>query len=138
MLSDATFFNAPITFSVELVRLGMGLLVLFGLAAITHERGHIAVDIVESLAPEKVLAMFRALAAVCGAVFISLIAWRLWDRSTTFYGDGRATDVLFLPVWPVVLLMALAAAVAALIAITQIAAPNSQDERAHSPRETEL
>jgi TRAP-type C4-dicarboxylate transport system permease small subunit len=44
------FFNAPITFAVELIQLGVGLLVLFGLALTTLERGHIAVDILETVA----------------------------------------------------------------------------------------
>jgi hypothetical protein len=39
-------------------------------------------------------------------------------------GDGLATDVLFLPVWPVVILMAVAASVAALIALAQMLRPN--------------
>ena len=52
------FFNAPITFAVELIQLGMGLLVLFGLAITTLQRGHIAVDVIESLVPEGVAGLF--------------------------------------------------------------------------------
>lgn len=118
------FFNAPVTFAVELIQLGMGLLVLFGLAITTLERGHIAVDLVETLVPGPVRRLFAFFAAVCGAAFISLMAWRLWDRGMNFYGDGLATDVLFLPVWPVVLLMAFAAAVAAIVAIAQLFLPS--------------
>lgn len=119
------FFNAPVTFAVELIQLGMGLLVLFGLAITTLERGHIAVDIVDSLVPAMVQRLFAAIAALCGVGFISLIAWRLWDRGLNFFGDGLATDVLFLPVWPVVLLMACAASVAALVALVQVIRPNT-------------
>ena len=114
------FFNAPVTFAVELIQLGMGLLVLFGLALTTFERSHIAVDIAESVAPASVQRILASLAAICGAVFISIIAWRLWDRGVKFLGDGLATDVLFLPVWPSVILMAIAGAIAAVVAIAQI------------------
>lgn len=118
------FFNAPITFAVELIQLGMGLLVLFGLAITTLERGHIAVDIIDTLVPRMVQRLLGAIASFGGALFISLIAWRLWDRGFNFLGDGLATDVLFLPVWPVVMLMALAASIAALVALMQVIAPH--------------
>ncbi len=118
------FFNSPVTFAVEIIQLGMGLLVLFGLAITTLERGHIAVDIVESMVPQTIRKFFALIAALSGAVFISLIAWRLWDRGIQFFSDGLATDVLFLPVWPVVLLMAFAAGVAAIVAIGQLFIPS--------------
>lgn len=118
------FFNAPMTFAVEVIQLGMGLLVLFGLAITTLERGHIAVDIVDTMVPAVVRRVFASIAALSGVVFISLIAWRLWDRGINFYGDGLATDILFLPVWPVVLLMALAASLAACVALVQVIVPS--------------
>lgn len=118
------FFNAPITFAVELIQLGMGLLVLFGLAITTLNRGHIAVDVIESLVPPVVAKLLAAIAALCGLAFIALIAWRLWDRAFKFMDDGLATDVLFLPVWPVVMLMAFAASVAAFVALAQVIKPS--------------
>ncbi len=117
------FFNAPITFAVELIQLGMGLLVLFGLATTTLQRGHIAVDIIENLVPESIAKLFAAIAALCGLTFIGLLAWRLWDRSFKFMDDGLATDVLFLPVWPVVVLMSVAASLAAIVAFLQVLKP---------------
>lgn len=118
------FFNAPMTFGVELIQLGMGLLVLFGLAITTLQRGHIAVDILENLAPASLTKLFAALAALCGLAFVGLIAWRLWDRAFKFMSDGLATDILFLPVWPVVMLMAFAASVAAVVALVQVLNPS--------------
>ena len=117
------FFNAPMTFAVELIQLGVGLLVLFGLAITTLQRGHIAVDVIDGLVPSTVSKLLSVLAALCGVGFIGLIAWRLWDRALKFMDDGLATDVLFLPVWPVVLLMAGAATVAAVVALVQVIRP---------------
>ena len=117
------FFNSPVTFAVELIQLGMGLLVLFGLAVTTFERGHIAVDVIESLLPDFFRKILASIAAICGAGFISIISWRLWDRGMKFLDDGLATDILFLPVWPWVLLMAIAAAVAAVVAVFQVFTP---------------
>lgn len=117
------FFNAPLTFAVELIQLGVGLIVLFGLAATTLERGHIAVDLIEGVISRGAHIIVAAIAGLCGAVFMALMAWRLWDRGVTFRGDGLATDILFLPVWPVVLLMSVAAALAAVVALVQIVKP---------------
>lgn len=131
------FFNSPVTFAVELIQLGMGLLVLFGLAITTLERGHIAVDILESVVPKFVGDLFALVAAICGVIFITLIAWRLLDRGINFLGDGLATDVLFLPVWPVVLLMAFAASIAAIIALGQLFLPGLKEIRPASILDTE-
>lgn len=118
------FFNAPITFAVELIQLGIGLLVLSGLAITTLQRGHIAVDVIETFVPETIARIFSTIAAFCGLLFIGLIAWRLWDRAFKFMDDGLATDVLFLPVWPVVMLMAFGASVAGFVALVQVITPN--------------
>lgn len=118
------FFNAPITFAVELIQLGMGLLVLFGLAITTLERGHIAVDIADGIVSSTIARLFAGVAALCGLAFIGLIAWRLWDRAFKFMDDGLATDVLFLPVWPVVILMAFAASAATIVALVQVFIPS--------------
>ncbi|MDF1777073.1 MAG: TRAP transporter small permease [Rhizobiaceae bacterium] len=122
------FFNSPLTFGVELVQLAMGLLVLFGMAITTLERRHIAVDLVEGLLPMGGKKLLAGVAALFCSVFIGLIAWRLWDRGINFLDDGLATDILFLPVWPVVLLMAFAAAVATLVALKQIFRPSIERE----------
>ena len=129
------FFNAPVTFAVELIQLGVGLVVLLGLAVTTLERGHIAVDLLDRVVPPVVQAFLTRFAALCGTVFIALIGWRLWDRAMNFRADGLATDILFLPVWPVVALMALAAWVAAIVALTQIIRPGAARSETDHMRE---
>ncbi|QKV20180.1 TRAP transporter small permease [Oricola thermophila] len=119
-------FDAPLTFAVELVHLGMGLLVLFALPLTTIERGHVAVDIADSLLPRSGRRILALIAGICGFLFLSIVAWRLWDRAVNFLGDGLATDILFLPVWPVAFLMAFAAGAAALVAFAQIFAPDAE------------
>lgn len=114
------FFSAPLTFAVELIQLGVGITVLCGLAVTTLDKGHIAVDLAEQIVPRVVVRLLSAIAAVCGFVFIALVAWQLWNRAVDFRGQGLATDILFLPVWPVVMVMSVAAGLAALVALVQI------------------
>lgn len=116
-------FNAPLVFAVEVIELGMGVVVCFGLAATTLAKGHISVDLVSSVSPPAIRSLLARLAAVCGAAFFSLVAWRLWDRTGSFYDDGLATQVLYLPIWPVVALMTVAAAVSAVVAIWLVLSP---------------
>lgn len=125
------FFSSPLTFAVELISLCMGLLVFFGLAMTTLNRGHIAVDLVSSASPaylKKILARF---AAIAGSIFIGLMAWRLWDRAMNFRSDGLQTDILALPVYPVVLIMSVTAAFTMLIAIHQIFFSTGEAPTAH-------
>jgi TRAP-type C4-dicarboxylate transport system permease small subunit len=109
-------FNAPLVFAVEVIELGMGLVIGFGLAATTLSGGHISVDLVSAAAPKAVRALLMRLSALVGLIFFGLVAWRLWDRATNFLSDGLETQVLGLPVWPVVMVMAAATLVAALVA----------------------
>ena len=117
------FFDAPLTFAVEIIQLGVGVIVLFGLAATTLERGHIAVDLIEGILPRVVKLGLASLAALAGAGFMALMAWRLWAQTWNFFGKNLSTDVLFLPVWPVVLAMAIGAALAAVISLAQALLP---------------
>lgn len=120
------FFSAPLTFAVEIVELGMGLIVLFGLAITTLNRGHIAVDLLSGALPPFGNQALKLLASFCGLLFISLMAWRLFDRALNFMNDGLATQILYLPVFPIVFLMSVAALVAAMIAFVQTIFPNNK------------
>jgi len=118
-------FDAPLTFAVELIELSMGLLVSLGLAITTLNRGHIAVDLLSNAVGSTGRQLLARLSAIVGAIVFGLMAWRLWDRAANFKDDGLATQVLFLPVYPVVMVMSVAALVAALVAAWLVFAPNS-------------
>lgn len=122
------FFDVPLKFAVEIIQLGMGLLVFFGLAITTLRGGHIAVDLLAGLLPPLARKVLTRVAALSAVLFIALMAWRLWDRALNFMSDGLVTDVLGLPVYPTVLIMALAAGFATLIAIIHLFAPPAQEE----------
>ena len=109
-------FDAPLTFAVELIELSMGLLVSLGLAITTLNRGHIAVDLLSNAVGSSGKQLLARLSALVGAIVFGLMAWRLWDRASNFKDDGLATQVLFMPVYPVVMVMSVASFVAALVA----------------------
>ena len=121
-------FNSALPFAVELTELGMGLLIFLGLALTTLERGHISVDLISTSVPEIGRTLMAFLAAILGTVFFALVAWQLFVRASSFMRDGLATQVLFLPVYPVAFIMALCAVFVTLICIYQIVRPGRGGE----------
>lgn len=119
------FFNAPLTFSVELVELGVGLMLMFGLAITTLRGGHISVDLLSGPAGSVRRRVLDAVANLAALIFIALMTWRLFDRAQSFRSDGLGTQILFLPVHPVVYLMAAGAAVAVVVALYRLLRPAS-------------
>ncbi len=117
------FFGAALPFTVEVVQVGMGLVVFFGLALTTLDNGHITVDVISSALPPSIGRVLGAIAAVCSIAFFSLMAWQLWERTLSFKRDGLTTEILLMPVYPVAFIMAVAAAFAALVCIYLIFQP---------------
>ena len=109
-------FSAPLTFAVETIELLMGLAITFGLAITTYRRGHVRVDLVTHVAPPKLKVFLDFLADLASIVVFALIAWKLFDKAGQTLRDGLYTQILSLPVYPVVYLMSAGAAVALLAA----------------------
>ena len=120
------FFDAPLVYTVEMVELGMGLMIFFGLGLTTLNRGHIAVDLIAGVVPRVTRAWLAGFSALIAVIFFGLITWRLWDRATNFWSDGLATQILFLPVAPVVFVMAIASGITTLFAIWLLLHPNTK------------
>lgn len=122
------FFNSALPFAVELIQLGMGLLVFLGLAMTTLEKGHISVDLISGAAGPSFNKILSILGAILGSVFFGLVSWQLFVRAASFKSDGLATQVLFLPVYPVAFVMAFAAVFVTLICLYQIFQPGGDGE----------
>ena len=120
------FFDAPLVYTVEIVELGMGLMIFFGLGLTTLNRGHIAVDLIAGLVPRVTRAWLAGFSALIAVIFFGLITWRLWDRATNFWSDGLATQILFLPVAPVVFVMATASGITTLFATWLLLHPTTK------------
>ena len=69
---------------VEIIQLGMGLMICFGLAVTTLNRGHIAVDLIAGIAPNLLRIWLTGFAALVTVIFIGLMTWRLWGPSDEF------------------------------------------------------
>ena len=114
------FFNKPLTFSVELTKLAMGLIVCLAFGTTTYSARHISVDLIQAFVGKRVFGLLLRLSALLLAVFFSVLAWGLLGKANQFSGDGLATQVLFLPIAPVVYGMSLACLAAAVIAAVMV------------------
>jgi TRAP-type C4-dicarboxylate transport system permease small subunit len=110
------FFNAPITFTVEITELLMGLVILLGLGLTTLRSGHIAVDIVSRTLPKPLLRYQAIFSRTCMVFFLTIITWQLFEQTILTYNDGLYTQVIGIYVYPFAAVMALAAGFSCLIA----------------------
>ena len=123
------FFNKPLTFSVELTRLAMGLTVCLAFGTTTVSGRHISVDLIQGFVGKRVYGLMLRLSSVLLTIFFGVLAWGLLGKARQFAGDGLATQVLFLPVAPVVYAMSLAClAVAAIAAVMIWVGTDAQSE----------
>lgn len=111
------FFNAPVTFTVELTELAMGLVILLGLGMTTLRQEHITVDVVLSIMPAPLARLATIAARLCALIFLAIIAWQLTEQAMQIMADGLVTQVLGTPVFPAAFVMAAGAAFACLVAV---------------------
>jgi TRAP-type C4-dicarboxylate transport system permease small subunit len=113
--------NRPLFFTIELTQLLMGLIVFLGLALTTLRRGHVTVDVVVTLLPPPFRRIADLIANLCAVGVLGLLTWLLLDRVFTNIADGLRTQLLYLPVFPFALVMAVGAGAACLIALWNLA-----------------
>jgi TRAP-type C4-dicarboxylate transport system permease small subunit len=101
-------FNAPFTFTVELTELAMGLIVYLGVGLVTHESGHITVDVVTLRLRERMRAMLSLVTNLLALAFLAVMVWRLWLRAEVLLAKGDTTPIWHVPIWPVAFVMAAA------------------------------
>ena len=136
------FFNKPLTFSVELTKLAMGLIVCLAFGTTTVSARHISVDLIQSFVGKKIYSWMLRFSSLLLMIFFGVLAYGLFGKAQQFAGDGLATQVLFLPVAPVVYAMSLAslaaAGIAAVMVVTGIKAPSEVEEHLQQAKAQDL
>ena len=107
----------------------MGLTVCLAFGTTTVSGRHISVDLIQGFVGKRVYGLMLRLSSVLLTIFFGVLAWGLLGKARQFAGDGLATQVLFLPVAPVVYAMSLAClAVAAIAAVMIWVGTDAQSE----------
>jgi len=93
-------FAAPIPDAFDVVRLMLGVAVLWGFASVGYRGAHIKVDLVAELLPARIRAWLDVIAQLVLLLFTGLLAWMLLGRVESAFASDESTFDLRLPVWP--------------------------------------
>lgn len=94
-------FFTPVVGDVELVRLGMVVLIMFGLAYSQAEDAHISIGLLVDRFPERVQNIIDAIAFLTTFVVCLIIGWVTFGIAfEEMLGHPRSTDLLEIPYYP--------------------------------------
>lgn len=96
-------FNAPITGSFEITEYVLPMVIAFGLAHCSLEKGHVSVELVTARLSDRGRAFMDCLAYLLFTVLYGLITWQSLLRAMGMKQTGLTSEVLALPVYPFVL-----------------------------------
>ena len=109
----------PIVANIEMTELLMGLVVYLGVSMTTRMRGHVRVDILLNIMPRRARALADAVTLLLCTLFVTAMAWRLYERAVVKFTKGDETDIWKIPTWPVAGIMTLCAALMAVLLFMQ-------------------
>ncbi|MGD9885261.1 MAG: TRAP transporter small permease [Reyranella sp.] len=99
-------FNAGFTFTVEITEMAMALIVFLGVGLVTHQRGHIMVDVVTLRLSERACIWLGLVTNILSLGFVSIMVWRLWLQAAFIASKGDSTPIWNFPLWPIAYVIA--------------------------------
>ena len=99
-------FDHPISVSVEVTEIIMGMMIYLGLGYTTFLRGHIRVDILIINMSPRIQSLLDLITGVIALLIAVLISWRLWIYAHSRLVNGDLTQIGEVPVWPYAFIMA--------------------------------
>jgi TRAP-type C4-dicarboxylate transport system permease small subunit len=114
------FFNRPIHGTYELIELGLACAIFVALPAVFLRDEHLVVDVVDSLAPKRVVRLLDLFGAIASLAVLGVMFWRMVPLARDMQEFGDVTADLSLPkiiYWVPVLLGVGASALATLVYI---------------------
>ena len=111
-------FNKPINGTYELIELGLACAVFIALPAVFLRDEHLVMDVVDSLAPARIVRALDLFGAVCSLLVLALMFWQMVPLARDMQEFGDVTADLSIPkivYWVPVLLGVGASALATLV-----------------------
>jgi TRAP-type C4-dicarboxylate transport system permease small subunit len=99
-------FSKGFTFTVEFTEITMALIVFLGVGLVTHERGHIVVDVVTLRLPVRLRVWLAFVINVLSLGFVTIMIWRLWLQAAFILSKGDTTPIWNAPLWPIAYVIA--------------------------------
>jgi TRAP-type C4-dicarboxylate transport system permease small subunit len=103
------FFNSPLSGAIELVGLLLIVAATFGLGYCQMRRAHIRITIIFERFSRTGKYILEMLAYICGIGASFLVCWQTYLRSVTYLkmSQGNITEILGIPLFPFLLMLAL-------------------------------
>ena len=114
-------FNAPILWALDVARVGLVVLVFFGLAYCGLTGGHIAVDFLGIFAPPRIVQISDVVIRSICFVLIALMAWQAMQQGLDAVEMGEGTNELEIPLFPFFAVVAFGSVAYCIVLIIQVA-----------------
>jgi TRAP-type C4-dicarboxylate transport system permease small subunit len=100
------FLNSPLTGSSEIIEFILAIGIASAVPLVTERNEHVTVSLIGGALGSRGRAVANRISyAICLATS-ALLAYQLFDRAHYLWGTGVYTQSLFLPLWPVSVVMA--------------------------------
>jgi TRAP-type transport system small permease protein len=101
------FFSHPFQWSQEIATLGLLLLFVAAIPFTTASNGHVRTEsLYENYSP-RTRALTDAVGALCGAVFMGIVAFWQFRELPGMYARGEGAEFIDIPYWPISLFVGL-------------------------------
>jgi len=110
-------FNAPIVGALELTEFSMAIVIFLGLVLLTAEEGHVTVDLIDSLVPDKIKPIQQVIINLINLIVMGIISWQLWIKAKDAVEYGDRTEFLMIPLSPLMFFMSFMTGISCLILV---------------------
>lgn len=110
-------FNSPIRGSFDLVGMCLVVMVAFGLPRIIADRLELAIELIDVMAPARVVRVLLVAAGVLSTLVLLFIVWAMINPAMNAYGYGDRSLELNVPTWIIWALAIIGMASAALASV---------------------
>jgi len=90
-------FGYPVRGMLELIELGLACTVFLGLPAVFLRDAHLVVDVIDQMAPARVVRALELLAALVSLAVLAVMAWQMVPVARGMYEFGDVTPDLSIP-----------------------------------------
>jgi TRAP-type C4-dicarboxylate transport system permease small subunit len=117
IVRDYLSFMGPVSGSMEMTELALGILVTFGLGYCALHKGHIRVDLLLQYTSRKANLWFDIFTYAISFIFFIGVVWQSWVTGFSIHESQLSTAVLSIPIYPFPFVMMLGLAILALVLI---------------------
>ncbi len=110
-------FGSPIPGTYELVGYFGSVIISFGMARTSIERGHIAVNLLVDRLPPRVQILIEGVGNIAASALFGLLAWQSQIYARDILETGDVSLTLGMPTWPFVLGLATGSGMLSLVLI---------------------